>query len=402
MTLPWSTSTVGEQFDVQLGKMLDAAKNFGVPKPYLGNRAVQWGRIDLSAVGVVPLTTADLQRFRLRSGDLLVCEGGEVGRAAIWRDELPECYFQKALHRLRAKSGYDARLMLAFLEYWSTVGEFADYATQTSIAHLPRERFIQMPLPVPTVAEQRFIGDVLEDAEGVIASIQRLIVKKQAIKQGMAQQLLSGRTRLPSFSGEWATRRVGEFARVVAGGTPNTNVARYWGGTIRWMSSGELHKKRVANVAGRITDAGLSESSAHLLPPGSVLIGLAGQGKTRGTVAISEVELATNQSIAAIFPSNEHDPDFLFQNLDGRYEELRSMSTGGSGRGGLNLTIIRSVEVLMPDRDEQHAIASVLSDADAEIDALKLRLEKAKAIKQGMAQQLLTGKTRLPVLEAVA
>lgn len=102
----WECTTVGSEFDIQLGKMLDAEKNTGVPKPFLGNRAVQWGRIDLSDIGTVPLTPSDLQRFRLREGDLLVCEGGEAGRAAIWKGQLGECYYQKALHRLRPKRHY--------------------------------------------------------------------------------------------------------------------------------------------------------------------------------------------------------------------------------------------------------------------------------------------------------
>ena len=77
----WRVSTIGAEFRVQLGKMVDAAKNSGVPKPYLGNRSVQWGRIDVDDINTVPMTRADLQRFRLRQGDLLVCEGGEIGRA---------------------------------------------------------------------------------------------------------------------------------------------------------------------------------------------------------------------------------------------------------------------------------------------------------------------------------
>jgi type I restriction enzyme, S subunit len=82
----WSVSTVGAEFSIQLGKMLDSEKNVGVPKPFLGNRSVQWGRIDLAGIGEIKLTPSDLQRFRLRAGDLLVCEGGEIGRAAIWRE----------------------------------------------------------------------------------------------------------------------------------------------------------------------------------------------------------------------------------------------------------------------------------------------------------------------------
>lgn len=104
----WDCTTVGAEFDIQLGKMLDAEKNTGVSKPFIGNRAIQWGRIDLSDIGTVPLTPSDLQRFRLWEGDLLVCEGGEVGRAAIWKNQLDECYYQKALRTGSDRNGATA------------------------------------------------------------------------------------------------------------------------------------------------------------------------------------------------------------------------------------------------------------------------------------------------------
>ena len=105
----WEVSSVGREFSVQLGKMLDAERNVGISKPYLGNRAVQWDRIDVGELPTVPMSRTDLEKFRLQFGDLLVCEGGEVGRAAIWNAPLEECYYQNALHRIRSK---DARATL--------------------------------------------------------------------------------------------------------------------------------------------------------------------------------------------------------------------------------------------------------------------------------------------------
>lgn len=161
------------------------------------------------------------------------------------------------------------------------------------------------------------------------------------------------------------------------------------------MSSGELHLKRVFDVAERITDSGLANSSTKYVPVDSVLIGLAGQGRTRGTVAIAKISLCTNQSIASIFPSEHHSTDYLYYNLDNRYEELRGLSTGDGGRGGLNLTIIRNLALPFPNIEEQTTIATILSDMDEEIQALQQRLAKTRQIKQGMMQELLTGKTRL-------
>lgn len=259
----------------------------------------------------------------------------------------------------------------------------------------------QFGIPSLSRQEQARIVEALEDSSALIAALGRVISKKQEIKKGMMQQLLTGRTRLPGFTNEWENRSLGEFAQVKAGGTPSTSVPRYWGGDVLWMSSGEIHKKRVHEVDGRITFDGLRESAAQLLPAGTVLMALAGQGKTRGTVAVSRVELTTNQSIAGILPSPGHDSDFLYYNLDTRYDELRGESSGGGGRGGLNLTIIKRLSVLMPPREEQVAIARVLTDVDDEIESLDRQLAKARNVKTGMMQQLLTGRTRLRV-EATA
>lgn len=286
-----------------------------------------------------------------------------------------------------------------FLYYWLSYRGLWDIADVTSVPQINNKHINPLALALPSVEEQRVIVGALKEADDLIVSLDGMIAKKRDVKQGMMQELLTGRTRLPGFTGDWEVRSIGSFIEVKAGGTPSTTVARYWGGSIRWMSSGEIHQKQVSEVAGRITLDGLRESSAHLFPAGTVLMALAGQGKTRGTVAVTRVELATNQSLAGIFPSNEHDPDFLFYSLDTRYDELRGESAGDGGRGGLNLTIIKNLVVELPTVDEQRAIGRVLVDADKEIQALERRLESARAVKVGMMQELLTGRTRLPVKE---
>lgn len=247
----------------------------------------------------------------------------------------------------------------------------------------------------PSKTEQHAIAAALSDVDSLLTALDALIAKKRLIKQGAMQELLTGRKRLPGFTAKWEVKRIGEITRTTAGGTPSTLIDSYWDGEIKWMSSGELHLKRVYDVEGRITEEGLKNSSTSIIPPKCVLIGLAGQGRTRGTVAMNIVELCTNQSIAAILPSNAFIPEYLYFNFDSRYDELRSISTGDGGRGGLNLTLINKMDVPLPPLPEQIAIAEILSDKDAEIAALEARREKTSLLKQGMMQELLTGKTRL-------
>ena len=106
----------------------------------------------------------------------------------------------------------------------------------------------------------------------------------------------------------WSKKTIGDFADVTSGGTPSTNISEYWNGKIRWMNSGELNDKKVYDVVGRITEEGLKKSKTKLIPKKCILIGLAGQGKTRGTIALNFVELCINQSIGAIYPNDSFIP----------------------------------------------------------------------------------------------
>lgn len=382
MTDGWRTSTVGDEFEVQLGKMLDAAKNVGEAKPYIGNRAVQWGRIDVESAGTVPLNPSDLRRFRLRNGDLLVCEGGEVGRSAIWNDELPECYYQKALHRLRPRSGYDVRLMQALLQHWASSGAFTDYVTQTSIAHLPRDRFIQMPLPCPSPAEQQRIGAVLHNVEILIAALERMIAKKQAIKQGMMQELLTGRTRLPGFAEPWATRTLGEVARIKTGSRNNQD--KTTGGKYPFF----VRSATVERISSYSYDC-----EAILVPGeggiGSIFHYIDGKFEVHQRVyKISD--FATDASGRFIY-------HFMRQYFGAHAMENSVKATVDS----LRLPTFKNFDLKLPSLDEQQAIVDALDAAEAELTSFQGHLGKARAIKQGMMQQLLTGRVRLPV-EAVS
>lgn len=392
----WRASTVGAEFRVQLGKMLDAAKNAGVAKPYIGNRSVQWGRIDVTDIDTVALTSADLHRFRLRSGDLLVCEGGEIGRAAIWDAPIRECYFQKALHRLRPSRGYDVYLMMSMLQRWALIGYLADYVTQTSIAHLPKDKFETVPLPVPTATEQRAIAAVLSDVDGLIGSLEALIAKKRAIKRAAMQQLLTGRTRLPGFEGEWEAASLGVLVEIRNGGTPSTTVPDYWDGSIPWCTPTDItgtSGRELVATARSITSSGLDSCGASLLPAGALLLC---SRATIGELKIAAMPVATNQGFKSLVCGGSVDHEYLYYRLLPLKDEMAGLATGSTFLE-ISKRDVASIRIHLPQLAEQRAIAAVLSDMDAEIAALERRLDKTLAIKQGMMQQLLTGATRLPI-----
>ena len=196
----------------------------------------------------------------------------------------------------------------------------------------------------------------------------------------------------------WDNLKVKQLSKyVTAGGTPSTQNPKFWGGDIPWMNSGEINLKKIDSVSGRITQEGLKKSSTKIIPPYSVLIALAGQGKTRGTVAINKIKLCTNQSLGAIITNERILPYYLYYNLDFRYSELRKYSTGEGGRGGLNLQIINNIEVFFPkNRKTQRKIVEILSSWDQAIETTdKLISAKEKQFKW-LLKKLITDQKNNP------
>lgn len=199
------------------------------------------------------------------------------------------------------------------------------------------------------------------------------------------------KTEKVPFPHPWEEGVIGDVADIEVGGTPSTSVEAYWkNGTIPWMSSGDVHLRRIFEVPGHITELGLSRSNAKLVDPPNVAISLAGQGKTRGTVALVLTPTSTNQSIALIKGhEGELDTTFLFHALDARYEELRARSAGG-GRAGLSKNILQLVPIALPDPDEQTLIATILDTVDDAIRYTEKVIAKLKQVRAGLLHDLLT------------
>lgn len=157
----WFMSRISELFDVQLGKMLSKDSRQGVsPKKYLGNINVQWSRIDISNLKEMDFSDQETEKFSLKKNDILVCEGGEIGRAAIWEENLNECYYQKALHRLRLKRGAEIlpEYMILWLEYnFRVSNELKSESLTTTISHIPREKLLKLVVGYPDIDSQRKI-----------------------------------------------------------------------------------------------------------------------------------------------------------------------------------------------------------------------------------------------------
>ena len=254
---------------------------------------------------------------------------------------------------------------------------------------------IPVALP-PTKAEQEAIALASTDGDALIESLEQLLAKKRQIKQGAMQGLLTGQKRLPGFSGEWEVKRLGEMADIRSGGTPSTAQPQFWNGDVLWCTPTDITAlngfKYLNSTSRTISQQGLKASSAELIPANSITMT---SRATIGECAINQVPLTTNQGFKNFVASETVDVEFLYYLLLMQKQRFISLC-GGSTFLEISKGQLASYEVRIPaTKSEQTAVAATLSDMDAVIVAVEEKLAKARQVKKGMMQELLTGRIRL-------
>lgn len=175
----------------RLGKMLDAKQQTGMCQyPYLANFNVQWFRFELDNLNEMDFNEADRIEFELRDGDLLVCEGGEIGRCAVWHNEIQPCYFQKALHRVRCKKEI---VLPDYLAWWfkyncDNKGFAAIEGAKATISHLPGAKLKALLVSVPPIEQQKQFATFVEQTEKSKTTISRSLEKLETLKKALMQE----------------------------------------------------------------------------------------------------------------------------------------------------------------------------------------------------------------------
>lgn len=247
----------------------------------------------------------------------------------------------------------------------------------------------------PSLPEQQKIADFLSSYDEKISIQRERVEALERRKKGLLQKVFSQEIRFKDedgrMYGKWDSKTIGDVTVPTAGATPSTKNGSYWiGGDIPWMSSGEVHNGQIYKTEKFITAKGYSNSSTKLLPPNTVVVALAGQGKTRGAVAITRIKLCTNQSLAGLVLKEGSNviSDYLYQYLKNQYSELRKVSSGEGGRGGLNLNIISEFPIMLPSLKEQRKISDFFTVIDDQLNIEKERLATMETIKKGLLQGL--------------
>ena len=193
---------------------------------------------------------------------------------------------------------------------------------------------------------------------------------------------------------QWGLPQIKDIASISSGSTPNRNNSEYWNGNIAWVTTGELSSGHVNHTSELITVKAVKEIKMRIYPQGTLLMAMYGQGKTRGTVAILEIDAAVNQACAAI-TVKDGKSKFLFYQLKNSYQDIRKLSNTGN-QENLNADIIKTYQVPWAPDEEQERISTILTTQDRVIELKEKRLAEKQRQKKYLMQQLLTGKKRLP------
>lgn len=386
----WVTKKLGDCCITELGKTLDGCRNTGEYRPYLCALNVLWGKIDKSNIKQMRIENEELERYLVRKGDLLVCEGGEIGRCAIW-DSNEEIYYQNALHRVRFKENYSPLFFMYLLCYLNDLKQIEQYGKGLTIKHLNQTSFRNIPVTIPeSLAEQRRIAGVLSSADGAIAASEALIEKYRNIKRGLLATLLQPKEG-------WKKVKLGECLKQKPDYGINAPAVAYDNKLPTYLritditEDGYYSKNDVVSVAdpdaykykmeeGDLVFArtGASVGKTYLYNPQDGILVFAGfliRVKTDEDILLSSF--------------------FKYQTQTQQYKNWIANNSMRTGQPGINGNEYETFSFFLPykngqpDLAEQRRIAEILSSVDAKIVAEEKVVEKYKGVKKGLMEELL-------------
>lgn len=341
-----------------------------------------------------------LQSCEIKYGDILISMMGTIGKCVIVPEKFLRGIMDSHLIRLRVDKNNVMRVYIKYLIAESSVikQQLVKLSVGGIMSGLSSGIIKQLLFPIPPLSEQHAITTALSDMDGLISSLKKLIDKKKNIKQGVMQELLTSKRRLDGFSGDWGTDKFRNITKVITCGmaaTPtyiNSNVGvpflsstNIKNGKVRWDNFKhihiDLHKRLYKNN-----------------PPlgGDILYSRVGTIGEAAVIPFNK-EFSIYVSLTLIKLCEYMNSKFVAQLLNSnKYKRLAMQEVFlGGGVGNLNVNVVREFDIPIPSYEEQTAIANVLSELDTEIEELEKKLNKYKAIKQGMMQELLTGRIRL-------
>jgi type I restriction enzyme S subunit len=371
---------------------------------YLTSKNIGYGNLILDNIDTIDQSQHKkiYSRCDVKKGDVLLTKDGvNTGNAALnILDEEFSLLSSVAFLRFNPAK-YDANHFLQQILSPDGQKRIKDLMSGNAITRLTLEKIHRIHFPVPPLPEQRSIARVLSDTDELINALDKLIAKKRDIKKAVMQELLTGKTRLPGFSGKWEVKKLGDLGIFLKGSGVKKNESL--SGDLPCIRYGEIYTKYnyyIKEIYSYISHE--VASTATKMEKNDILF--AGSGETKEEIGkcvafVHDLEAYAGGDIIILRPYKPYKIDSIFL---GYYLNSAPISKQKASKGQgdavvhISTKALSMIEVKIPSVDEQRSIAQVLSDMDREITALEQRRDKTKAIKQGMMQALLTGRIRLP------
>lgn len=406
MVKPWDTATIGDFLDFKNG--LNKGKEFfGYGTPIVNYTDVykKRGLKKNDVCGKVSLTRDEIRRFETQKNDVFFTRTSEtpeeVGMSSVLLDNIDDCVFSGFVLRGRPKNDM---FTPEYCKYCFTTEAVRNAITMgctyTTRALTNGKQLSAIEIVVPPKPEQEAIAHSLTDIDELMLLLEKQIAKKKAIKQGAMQELLTGKRRLPGFFGEWETRTLHEISNEMVDGPFGSNLK-----TEHYTTERQVRIIQLSNIGEAgwnnanvkyTTFSHAAELQRCIVQPGSILIAKMMPAGRAIICPDNEKSYILGSDVVKVVPNSSVDSRYLVYATKSRfYLDQIADDTQGSTRARTSVSKLRKTAILFPEKDEQIAIADILSEMDMEIAALEGKIAKYRQIKQGMMQQLLTGKIRL-------
>lgn len=412
----WGTKSIGELFDIGAGKSVTPTARGGERShPFLRTSNVFWGRIDVSQVSTMHFSDDEIGAKDLRKGDLLVCEGGDIGRSAIWNGELERCSFQNHLHRLRPRQADTAPLFVMYYLQagFTQLGIYEGAGNKTTIPNLSRSRLAALEVPAPPKPEQQKIAAVLWKMQRAIATQDRLIAATRDLKQSAMQHIfthgLRGKptreTRFGDVPANWREESLGSCCQVQTGITKGRRIPAEEAIEVPYLrvanvQDGHLDLREMKTITIR-----RSELVRFRLQEGDVVLTEGGDFDQlgRGFIWHGQVPDCAHQNhvFAVRTDSKRLLPEFLAYLVQSPYGKSYFLEVAHktTNLACINSTKLKAFPTLVPDLDEQRDITAALAILDRKLAHHQQKRTALNDLFQTTLHQLMTAQTRVADLD---
>ena len=408
----WSIQRVDSLFDIQQGKSVSKAHRQGSnQKPFLRTKNIFWGKIDFSELDQMHFTEQEEARLKLQSGDLLLCEGGDVGRTAIWNDQMEGCYYQNHLHRLRAKIAHKVDPKFALYWFWyafKVADLYIGRSNVTTIPNLSQSKLSELQILEPEIDEQRQITHVLNVVQTAVEQQARLIELTRELKAALMKNLFTEgllgekqkETEIGPVPETWIVERLSSLFTIKHGFGFKGEYFKVKG-TYILLTPGHFfedggfrdQKEKTKFYTGKIPEG-------FILQKGDLLIAMTEQkaGLLGSSIIIPESNKYLHNQRLGLIQNLDHrlDKDFLFYYFNTSYprREIFSTATGSKVRHTSPSKVL-NLKIAFPKIEEQKKIADTLKTIDRKLVSLNKKNLLLQELFRTLLHQLMTGQIRV-------